>query len=133
MRFTADTNVIVRAMTGDDPVQSPLAQRRLEQAHQVVLPTAVLCEVAWVLATTYRFTRSELADAFRQLLATPNIALDQAAAEAGLALLEAGGDFADGAIAQEGAQRGAPLFLSFDERAVKLLRRADQAALPAEL
>lgn len=42
-------------------------------------------------------------------------------AEAGLALLEAGGDFADGVIAYDGDWLGAETFVSFDGQAVSLL------------
>jgi predicted nucleic-acid-binding protein len=41
--------------------------------------------------------------------------------EAGLALLDAGGDFADGVIAHEGRWLGADCFISFDKKAVKLM------------
>jgi predicted nucleic-acid-binding protein len=47
--------------------------------------------------------------------------VNRPAAEAGLALLEAGGDFADGAIAYEGRWLGADTFVSFDKKAVKLI------------
>jgi predicted nucleic-acid-binding protein len=40
---------------------------------------------------------------------------------ADLALLEAGGDFADGAIAYEGELLGGPEFVTFDQQAAKLL------------
>jgi predicted nucleic-acid-binding protein len=44
------------------------------------------------------------------------------AAEAGFsALLDAGGDFADGVIAYEGNSLGADSFVSFDKKAVKLM------------
>ncbi len=36
-------------------------------------------------------------------------------------MLDAGGDFADGVIAQEGAWLGGSTFLSFDQTAVALL------------
>jgi predicted nucleic-acid-binding protein len=49
------------------------------------------------------------------------ITADANAAEAGLALLDTGGDFADGVIAYEGNWLGADTFVSFDKRAVKLL------------
>jgi predicted nucleic-acid-binding protein len=42
--------------------------------------------------------------------------------EAGLAQLEAGGDFADGAIAHEGARLSGEEFTSFDRRAVARLQ-----------
>ncbi len=37
-------------------------------------------------------------------------------------MLDAGGDFADGAIAYEGRWLGAETFVSFDKEAVKMLR-----------
>jgi predicted nucleic-acid-binding protein len=36
-------------------------------------------------------------------------------------MLSAGGDFADGIIAYEGSWLGAEIFISFDEKAVKLM------------
>ena len=39
----------------------------------------------------------------------------------GLAVLDAGGDFADGIIAYEGRWLGADTFVSFDKKAVKLI------------
>ena len=50
-----------------------------------------------------------------------NVVVNRPAAEAGLALLEAGGDFADGVIAFEGNWLGADTFVSFDKKAVKLI------------
>ena len=47
--------------------------------------------------------------------------VNQPAAEAGLTLLDAGGDFADGVIAYEGSWLGAEAFVSFDKKAVKLM------------
>ena len=41
---------------------------------------------------------------------------------AGLALLENGGDFADGVIAFEGEQLGGQEFVTFDQQAAKLLK-----------
>jgi predicted nucleic-acid-binding protein len=48
--------------------------------------------------------------------------------EAGLALLKAGGDFADGLIAYEGSWLGGEAFVSFDKRAVALIKRQGQEA-----
>jgi len=49
---------------------------------------------------------------------------DFPAVEAGLAMLDAGGDFADGVIAFQGRQLGGPIFASFDRRAVELVAAA---------
>ncbi|EGG79200.1 transposase subfamily [Gluconacetobacter sp. SXCC-1] len=49
--------------------------------------------------------------------------MNRPAVEAGLALLEAGGDFADGVIAHEGVWLGGETFVSFDKKAVSLLKK----------
>lgn len=51
-----------------------------------------------------------------------NVAVNRPAVEAGLAHLDAGGDFADGIIAYEGRWLGADTFVSFDRQAVKLMK-----------
>jgi predicted nucleic-acid-binding protein len=54
--------------------------------------------------------------------------MNRPAVEAGLAVLEAGGDFADGAIAHEGSWLGGETFVSFDKKAVALLAAQGQPA-----
>lgn len=57
-----------------------------------------------------------------------NVVTDRAAIEAGLAVIDAGGDFADGVIAFEGRWLGGETFVSFDKKAVKLLNGQGVAA-----
>ena len=57
-----------------------------------------------------------------------NIVVNRPAAEAGLALLEAGGDFADGVIAYEGNWLGAETLVSFDKKAAKLMKARGESA-----
>jgi len=57
-----------------------------------------------------------------------NVAVSRPAVEAGLNLLEAGGDSADGIIAYDGRWLGGDTFVSFSKRAVKLLVAQDQTA-----
>jgi hypothetical protein len=47
--------------------------------------------------------------------------VDRPAVDAGLAVFEAGGDFADGVIGFEGRRLGRPIFTSFDRRAIELV------------
>ena len=122
MKLTADTNILVRALTGDDARQSRLAQAELVNAELVALAVPALCELVWVLSQGYKIPAAEIAEAIRRLMNGANVVVNRPAVEAGLALLEAGGDFADGAIAYEGSWLGAEVFLSFDRKAVKLLR-----------
>lgn len=57
-----------------------------------------------------------------------NVEANRPAIEAGLDVLEEGGDFADGVIAYEGAWLGAEEFLSFDKKAVSLLQSQGKRA-----
>ena len=124
MNITADTNVLLRAIVGDDQSQQRLAVEALESAERVAVTSQSLCELAWVLARGYRTSSEDIAAAIRRLLEMRNISVDRRAAEAGLAVLEAGGDFADGVIAHEGQWLGGETFVSFDVQAVRLLDRS---------
>ena len=121
MKITADTNVLVRAITGDNERQSKVAQAELASADVVALALPALCELVWVLSQGYKVPSAEIAEAIRRLINSGNVVVNRHAVEAGLALLDAGGDFADGVIAHEGRWLGAESFVSFDKRAVKLM------------
>ncbi len=122
MNITGDTNVLVRAITDDDPVQSPVAQRLLREADSVAVPDAALCELCWVLGRAYRFPPGEIAQVIEALANADTVMLDHQVVEAGLAMLRAGGDFADGVIAWSGQSLGGETFVSFDRTAVALLK-----------
>ena len=62
------------------------------------------------------------------MLAAENVETNRPAIEAGLAVLDAGGDFADGAIAYEGRWLGGETFVSFDKKAVEMLRAQGEVA-----
>jgi len=122
MKIAVDTNVLLRDALQDDQVQSRLAGRVLQSAELVVIPVPVLCEFVWVLRQGYKRSAVEIANAIRVLMCSSNVALDQPVVEAGLALLDKGGDFADGVIAYDGYWLGAEEFVSFDKQAVSLLK-----------
>lgn len=130
MKITADTNLLVRAVTEDEPRQSKAAQTILRKADIVALTIPALCELAWVLSRGYKTPARDIAEAIRLLVGGANVVVDRPALEAGLAMVDAGGDFADGVIAYEGNWRGADIFVSFDKKAVKLL---EAQGLSAEL
>jgi predicted nucleic-acid-binding protein len=50
MKITADTNVLVRAIVGDDVRQSKIAQAELANADVVALALPALCELVRVLS-----------------------------------------------------------------------------------
>lgn len=121
MKITADTNVLVRALTGDDRRQSKIAQAALANAETVALTLPALCELVWVLSQGHDISVSDISEAIRRLMGGANVVVNRPAAEAGLAHLDAGGDFADGIIAYDGRWLGADAFVSFDKKAARLV------------
>ena len=128
MKITADTNLLVRAIVVDNAAQSRAAQAELESAELVALTLPALCECVWVLSRHYKFANDQIAMVLRRLLDAENVAADHPAIEAGLDMLDASGDFADGVIADAGKWLGAETFVSFDQQAVRLLRARGEAA-----
>jgi predicted nucleic-acid-binding protein len=119
--IAADTNVLVRYIMDDDPRQGEVARALFESAESIAISNVALCELAWVLANSYKTPRGDITRVMQQFLNTSKIVLDHNAVLAGLDMLEAGGDFADGVIAHEGQWLGAEEFVSFDKVAVKKL------------
>jgi predicted nucleic-acid-binding protein len=128
MKVAVDTHVLVRAAVCDDPVQAGLATQILADAQLIAVALPCLCEFVWVLLKVYGFQPSDAAAAIRALVAAANVEVNRPAVEAGLSVLEAGGDFADGVIAYEGNWLGAETFVSFDKKAVSLLTAQGQSA-----
>jgi predicted nucleic-acid-binding protein len=128
VKIAADTNVMVRAITEDHPEQSKAARAALQKAEVVALPVSALCELVWVLSQGYRHSSGDIAEAIRRLVNGDNAVVDYPAVEAGLAMLDAGGDFADGVIAYEGSWLGADTFVSFDKKAVRLSEAQGKSA-----
>ena len=128
MRIAADTNVLLRAAVRDDPQQAIAAANVLRTADLVAVPVAALCEFAWVMRTSYKSSALEVARSIRSLVTSPNVVTNIPAVEAGLAVLDKGGDFADGAIAYEGRWLGGEEFVSFDKEAVSLLQSQGKRA-----
>ena len=128
MKVTVDTNVLVRAVVCDDPAQASLAAKVLTDANLIAVALPCLCEFVWVLLRVYSFQPADAVAAIRALLAAANVEINRPAAEAGLSVLEANGDFADGVIAFEGSWLGGETFVSFDKKAVALLTTQGQSA-----
>nr|WP_294529302.1 type II toxin-antitoxin system VapC family toxin [uncultured Rhodopila sp.] len=123
MRITVDTNILIRAVVCDDTKQAAAAARLLHDAEIIAVPLPCLCEFVWVLRRVYSLGRSDIHAALQALLSAANVAVNRPAADAGLAMLDAGGDFADGVIAYEGRWLGGEAFFSFDKQAVELLEK----------
>jgi predicted nucleic-acid-binding protein len=121
MKITADANVLVRAVVADAKKQARAAAKVLKGAELIAVTLPSLCEFVWVLRRVYQFGQEDIVAALEALLNAENVAVNRPAADAGLSMLKAGGDFADGLIAYEGAWLGGDTFVSFDKQAVSLL------------
>jgi len=128
MTIIADTNLLVRAAVRDDPAQAVKAELELSRTNSVAVPMAALCEFVWVLSRAFKRRPEEIAASIRDLIASANVVVDRSAVEAGLAFLDAGGDFADGVVIHQGAWLGGEEFVSFDKRAVALAKAQGRRA-----
>ena len=75
---TLDTNVVVRLLIGDDPQQTPIAERAFLEAIAtggVYLPDVVLAEVAWVLRG-YDLDRQSRYALLERLVRTRGVVVD---------------------------------------------------------
>jgi predicted nucleic-acid-binding protein len=128
LKVTPDTNVLIRYVVKDDADQSERAYAALTSAEMIALSNVCLAEMVWVLRSRYKVLRVDVAATLEQLLATSSMEMNRAAVEFGLAVLEAGGDFADGVIAYEGHRLGGETFVSFDRKAVAAMRKLGREA-----
>ena len=133
MKIIADTNLLLRAIIADDPGAALVARRRIQASSIVTIPTIAICEFVWVAMRAYKSPRHAVAKAIRDLVSDPKVVCDRDAVEAGLAMLDRGGDFADGVIAFEGRRLGGTVFSTFDRKAAALVAAQGHAVdlLPA--
>lgn len=121
-----DTNVIVRFLVRDDPVQSRKAQKFIEgeltQDDPGFLSVVAMVETAWVLERGYRFDAAAVASAIERLLQTEVflVEYEQETFSAMIALREGRGSFADALIAECGKKAGCPATVTFDRKALRL-------------
>jgi predicted nucleic-acid-binding protein len=126
MKVTVDTNVLIRAVVRDDKKQAQAAAKLLKDAKIIAVTVPCLCEFVWVLRRIYGFGRQDISAAIEALGMAGNVAMNRPAVDAGLAVLNAGGDFADGVIAFEGSWLGGESFVSFDNKAVSVIAKQGQ-------
>ena len=132
MKITVDTNILVRAVVRDDEKQAEAAAKLLKEADLIAVSLPCLCEFVWVLRRVYGFAQQDISFALDALLDAGNVAVNRPAVDAGMAVFNAGGDFADGLIAFEGSWLGGETFVSFDKKAVSLItKQGRQAIVPA--
>ncbi len=121
-----DTNILVRHLTQDDPVQSPKAteiiERRLTRNNPGFVSVVAMVETVWVLDSVYRFADREIAEAVERTLQVDYLIVEdeQEVFTAMVTLKEGRGSFADALIAALGARAGCVRTLTFDHKALRL-------------
>lgn len=128
MAAIVDTNVLMRVMIMDSPAESIAAQAFVEN-NDIIIPTQVFCEMVWVLRRLYKLKQADIIEAVSTWMSVRTAVFDRPAVEAGLAFLEAGGDFADGVIEFEGRRLGGETFATFDRRAAAIIESQGRKGL----
>ncbi|MCL2459654.1 MAG: type II toxin-antitoxin system VapC family toxin [Desulfobulbus sp.] len=128
MKISVDTNVLARAVLQDDAKQGRTASKLLKEASLIAVSLPCLCELVWILRRGAKLSKEDVAVTLRDLLAADKVVMNRPAVEAGLAILEAGGDFADGVMAYEGKWLGGETFVSFDKQAVEVVTQQGLSA-----
>lgn len=116
-----DTNVVVRVLTADDPVQAGVA-RRVMQSGTLFLSKTVLLETEWVLRYAYELGRAEIGDALRKLIRYRRVEVEGLPAViAALSWHAAGMDFAD--ALHLASSKGADRLATFDRELATAAKR----------
>jgi predicted nucleic-acid-binding protein len=121
-----DTNILVRYLVQDDPVQSPIAtnliERRLSEDDPGFVTIVAVVETVWVLERTYNFSDADIAAAIERILQIDVLVVENEpdVFTAMVELAEGRGSFADALIAELGARAGCSHTLTFDRKALRL-------------
>jgi predicted nucleic-acid-binding protein len=121
-----DTNILIRYLTQDDPVQSAKAteilERRLTPKNPGFVSVVAMVETVWVLDRAYGLAAHEVATAIERLLQVEVLEVEneQEVFTAMIALKQGRGSFVDALIAELGLRVGCTRTLTFDQKAVRL-------------
>jgi len=121
-----DTNVVVRYLAQDDPVQSPKAtqifERRLTEQEPGFISIVTMVETVSVLDTVYGLAAREIARAVERMLQADTLVIqnEQEVFTAMVALKSGQGSFADALVGALGAWAGCGSTLTFDRKAGRI-------------
>ena len=93
--IAVDTNILIRVLTKDDPVQATRAARLMED-NDIFIAKTIILETEWVLRFSYSFKPDDIRRAFKKVFGLPNVHLNNPEQmKTVLRLYKAGLDFAD--------------------------------------
>jgi predicted nucleic-acid-binding protein len=122
--IAADTNVLVRLLVGDEPVQANKARQLFDQAadeqNTIWISDTVLVELAWTLGRAYSRDRTDVVKVLRALCTNATVTLESAPAVrmATDAFAAGPADFADCLLCAKAVAAGCDQVATFD-RAMK--------------
>ena len=121
-----DSNILIRYLVQDDPVQSRKAsevfERRLSEENPGFVSVVAIVETVWVLDRTYGLPKDEIARAIERVLQTSVLVIEneQEVFTAMVIFKEGTGSFADALIVSLGARAGCSHTLTFDRKALRI-------------
>jgi predicted nucleic-acid-binding protein len=121
-----DTNILVRFIVHDEPVQTRLVRERIYQLREAderaLVTDIVLCELIWVLESSYDFKREELEEVLKTILLTRQFEVENR--RMAWAALEdyrqSGADYADCLLGRTARAAGCEETITFDREAARL-------------
>ena len=120
-----DTNILVRYITQDDPLQSALAttlfERDLSSDRPGFVTLVSLCELVWVLEECYDTRKEKIVDILKNVLTSRSLRVEQedVAWRALRRYGKGGGDFSDHLISETSREAGCKTVLTFDKKAAR--------------
>ena len=121
-----DSNILIRYLTQDDPVQSVKAieilERRLTPKNPGFVSILAMVETVWVLDRAYGLTAEDIARVVERLLQVEVLTIEneQEVYTVMVALKRGRGSFADALIGELGARAGCTRTLTFNQKALRL-------------
>ena len=118
-----DTNILVRYVMQDDPIQSKkvtnFIENNLSEEQLGYIPLIALAEFIWVLKSCYGLTKDNLIDAIEALLSTKQFLVERkdVAWKAMRIYQQNSGDYSDTLIAVIAKNDGCSDVITFDKKA----------------
>ena len=118
-----DTNILVRWLVRDDPIQAGRVERLLQSGDSFLVPVTVLIELEWVLRSRYGVPKERFVELLGNLLEVPVLKLQhEAAIERALQNYSTlNVDFSDCVHLGMCAESECLPFLTFDKAATRLV------------
>ena len=118
-----DTNILVRFLVGDDPVQSQKVYELFKKTEQekgtLFVPLVVILELIWVLESAYEIPRDNIVESISDMLLMPILKFEHRSALQRVvgAARQSRCDLADLVIACSAHDQGCETVWTFDKRA----------------